>query len=42
MTRLYSLNPKSRLKAQMLEIAETWEGHKSLAVQYLLAWKAKK
>jgi DNA-3-methyladenine glycosylase II len=40
MVRLYDLNPNSRLKAQMLEVATAWGAHKSLAVKYLLAWKA--
>ncbi|NJN33770.1 MAG: DNA-3-methyladenine glycosylase 2 family protein [Saprospiraceae bacterium] len=40
MVKLYGLNPNSRLKAQMLEIAENWGEHKSLAVKYLLAYKA--
>jgi DNA-3-methyladenine glycosylase II len=39
MVSLYGLNPKSRLKAQMTEIANAWGDHKSLAVRYLLAWK---
>ncbi|MEN9303703.1 MAG: hypothetical protein RL264_2132 [Bacteroidota bacterium] len=39
MTTLYGLNPNHRLKAQMLEISETWEVGKSLAVLYLLEWK---
>jgi DNA-3-methyladenine glycosylase II len=39
MIKLYGLNPNVKLKAQMLEIAETWGEHKSLAVKYLLAWK---
>jgi DNA-3-methyladenine glycosylase II len=39
MVPLYSLNPNSRLTAQMRDVAEAWEGHKSLAVKYLLAWK---
>ncbi len=39
MTSLYQLNPKSRLKAQMKEIATTWSPHQSLAVHYLLDWK---
>jgi DNA-3-methyladenine glycosylase II len=39
MVRLYSLNPNSRLKAQMLDVATVWGVHKSLAVKYLLAWK---
>ena len=39
MTNLYGLNPKSRLKAQMIEVSSNWGEHKSLAVRYLLAWK---
>lgn len=39
MTRLYGLDPKSKLKAQMLEVAHRWGEHKSLAVKYLLDWK---
>jgi DNA-3-methyladenine glycosylase II len=39
MTKLYGLNPNVKLKAQMLDIAEAWGEHKSLAVKYLLAWK---
>lgn len=35
----YVLDPKVKLKAQMLEIAEKWGEHTSLAVVYLLAWK---
>ena len=42
MTTLYGLNPKAKLKAQMLEIAEKWENQQSLAVLYLLAWKNQK
>jgi DNA-3-methyladenine glycosylase II len=40
MTDLYGLNAQSRLKAQMLDLAQGWNPHKSLAVKYLLAWKA--
>ncbi|MEY3238890.1 MAG: hypothetical protein RIR11_328 [Bacteroidota bacterium] len=40
MVKRYGLNPNVKLKAQMLEIAEVWGEHKSLAVKYLLAWKA--
>jgi len=40
MVQLYELNPKSRLKAQMLEVASDWSPYRSLAVKYLLAWKA--
>ena len=39
MVKLYSLNPNSRLKAQMIDVSNTWGEHKSLAVRYLLAWK---
>lgn len=39
MVSLYKLDPKAKLKAQMIEIAENWGNHKSLAVLYLLAWK---
>lgn len=36
MTNLYDLNPKVKLKAQMLEISKKWGSQKSLAVLYLL------
>jgi DNA-3-methyladenine glycosylase II len=39
MTEVYKLNPRHKLKQQMLEIAEKWGDHKSLAVLYLLEWK---
>ena len=39
MVKLYGLNPNVKLKAQMVDISETWGAHKSLAVKYLLAWK---
>ncbi len=39
MVELYGLNDKVKLKAQMLEIANNWGEHKSLAVLYLLAYK---
>ncbi len=39
MVNLYELNPKSRLKAQMLDIANDWKPYRSAAVKYLLAWK---
>lgn len=35
----YQLEPKSKLKAQMLKISESWGEQKSLAVLYLLASK---
>lgn len=34
----YNLNPKSKLKSQMIEISEQWQNNKSLAVLYLLEW----
>lgn len=40
MVRLYGLNPNVKLKKQMLDISNTWHEHKSLAVKYLLSWKA--
>ncbi len=39
MVKLYGLNPNVKLKAQMLDVAEAWGEHKSLAVKYLLVWK---
>jgi DNA-3-methyladenine glycosylase II len=39
MVSLYQLNPNSKLKAQMLEIASLWKDQQSLAVLYLLEWK---
>ena len=39
MVKLYGLNQNVKLKAQMIEISNTWGNHKSLAVKYLLAWK---
>ncbi|MFY7732729.1 MAG: DNA-3-methyladenine glycosylase family protein [Bacteroidia bacterium] len=39
MISLYNLDPKVKLKAQMVEISEKWGNQKSLAVLYLLAWK---
>lgn len=39
MVQLYGLDPKSKLKSQMLEVAEGWSPYKSLAVKYILAWK---
>jgi DNA-3-methyladenine glycosylase II len=43
MIKLYGLDPKVKLKAQMLEVAEKWDNQKSLAVLYLLeAKKVKK
>lgn len=42
MVALYGLNEKVKLKAQMVDIAEHWGAHKSLAVLYLLAHKKSK
>jgi DNA-3-methyladenine glycosylase II len=39
MIKLYGLNPNVKLKVQMLDVAEVWGAHKSLAIKYLLAWK---
>ncbi|MEL7531732.1 MAG: hypothetical protein AAFN10_10510 [Bacteroidota bacterium] len=39
MAEQYELDPKSKLKANMKEIATTWQPHRSLAVRYLLDWK---
>lgn len=39
MTTLYGLNPKSRLKAQMQEVAKDWQPCQSTAFLYLLGWK---
>ena len=39
MVKLYCLDPNVKLKAQMIDISNTWGEHKSLAVKYLLAWK---
>jgi DNA-3-methyladenine glycosylase II len=39
MTSLYGLDPSSRLRSQMLEVASRWGGQRSLAVLYLLEWK---
>jgi DNA-3-methyladenine glycosylase II len=42
MVKLYNLDEKSRLKAQMLAVAERWGEHKSVAVLYLLEHKKMK
>jgi DNA-3-methyladenine glycosylase II len=39
MVKLYNLDPNVKLKAQMIDISNTWGVHKSLAVKYLLSWK---
>jgi len=42
MVTLYDLDPKSKLKAQMLEVSQQWGNQKSKAVLYLLEWKKQK
>lgn len=39
MTKAYTLNPKLKLKKQLLEVAQHWQPYRSLAVKYWLAWK---
>jgi DNA-3-methyladenine glycosylase II len=39
MIKLYGLDPNVKLKAQMIDVSNTWGEHKSLAVRYLLAYK---
>ncbi|MEM1097053.1 MAG: hypothetical protein AAGJ10_20845 [Bacteroidota bacterium] len=39
MPGLYDLNPSSRLKAQMNDVAADWAPYRSVATRYLLAWK---
>jgi DNA-3-methyladenine glycosylase II len=39
MVGLYGLDPNTKLKAQMIAVADEWGDHKSLAVRYLLSWK---
>lgn len=39
LTSRYALNPKVRLRAQMLDVAARWDGQSSLAVRYLLESK---
>jgi DNA-3-methyladenine glycosylase II len=39
MVSLYGLDPDSKLKNQMLDIAKSWGNQKSLGVLYLLEWK---
>lgn len=39
MPGLYNLDTKSRLKAQMKEVADNWSPHQSMAVRVLLEWK---
>lgn len=39
LTARYALNPKARLRAQMLDVAARWDGRSSLAVRYLLEAK---
>jgi DNA-3-methyladenine glycosylase II len=42
MIKLYNLDEKSRLKAQMLDVASYWGEYRSLAVLYLLEYKKMK
>lgn len=42
MIDVYNLDPKSKLKAQMIKISENWRAEKSLAVLFLLQWKKQK
>lgn len=37
----YNLNPTSKLKSQLMEVASHWGNHKSLATLYLLEYKKK-
>ena len=39
MVKLYGLNPNVKLKAQIIEISNAWNGYKSLAVKYLFETK---
>ncbi len=39
MVSIYSLNPQSKLKAQMLEASKAWRPYRSMAFLYLLEWK---
>jgi DNA-3-methyladenine glycosylase II len=40
MVSLYGLDANAKLKTQMIDISNAWGEYKSLAVKYLLAWKA--
>ena len=40
MTKLYEIDTTSKVKAQLKAVAENWSPYKSVAVKYLLAWKA--
>ena len=42
MVSAYNLDPNTKLKAQMLAVAAAWGNQKSLAVLYLLDWKARR
>ena len=39
MGRLYGLDARSKLKAQMIDVFKNWGEYKSLAVKYLFDWK---
>jgi DNA-3-methyladenine glycosylase II len=41
MISAYNLNPTSKLKSQLMNVASHWENHKSLATLYLLEYKKK-
>lgn len=41
MISAYNLNPTSKLKSQLMNVASHWENHKSLASLYLLEYKKK-
>ncbi len=39
MTKLYSIRPEQKLKAEMRALAAPWTPYRSYAVRYLLEWK---
>lgn len=39
MTKRYGIDPKSKTKASMKAVAQSWAPHRSTAVRYWLAWK---
>jgi DNA-3-methyladenine glycosylase II len=40
MVKRYGLDPKTKLRANMLARASVWAGQRSLGTLYLLGWKA--
>jgi DNA-3-methyladenine glycosylase II len=40
MVALYGLDPAKGLRSKMLEVSKLWQNQESLAVLYLLEWKA--